>query len=51
MDYIPNNTFMAAIPVNFNRTLLKNTNVHAVFAQTEVQKISKNIIGGFQDWA
>ena len=51
MDYIPNNTFMAAIPVSFNRTLLKNTNVHAVFAQTEVQKISKNIIGGFQDWA
>ena len=24
MDYIPNNTFMAAIPVNFNRTLLKD---------------------------
>ena len=51
MDYIPNNTFMTAIPVSFNRALLKNTNVHAVFAQTEVQKISKNIIGGFQDWA
>ncbi len=51
MDYIPNNTFMTAIPVSFNRTLLKNSNVHAVFAQTEVQKISKNIIGGFQDWA
>lgn len=51
MDYIPNNTFMAAIPVNFNRGLLKNVNAHAVFAQQEVQKISKNIIGGFQDWA
>ncbi|MBK7965225.1 MAG: S8 family serine peptidase [Bacteroidetes bacterium] len=51
MDYIPNNTFMTAIPVSFNRTLLKQLNVHAVFAQTEVQKISKNIIGGFQDWA
>lgn len=51
MDYIPHNTFMTAIPVNFNRALLKNVNVQAVFVQQEVQKISKNIIGGFQDWA
>ncbi|MFN0187757.1 MAG: S8 family serine peptidase [Bacteroidia bacterium] len=51
MDYIPHNTFMTAIPVNFNRSLLKALKVHAVFKQEEVQKISKNIIGGFQDWA
>ena len=51
MDYIPNNIFMTAIPVSFDRNLLKQFNVHAIFAQTEVQKISKNIIGGFQDWA
>ena len=51
MDYIPGNAFMTAIPVQFNKQLLKNFGVRAVLKQSSTQKISKNIIGGFQDWA
>ncbi|MBK7886699.1 MAG: hypothetical protein IPJ86_05150 [Bacteroidetes bacterium] len=51
MDYIPKNTFMTAIPVRYDRTRLAAFGVRAVIKQEQNHKISRNIIGGFQDWA
>jgi hypothetical protein len=51
MDYVPKNTFMVAIPLGFNKSLLSGFNVRAVLKQSAAQKISRNIIGGFQSWA
>lgn len=51
MDYIPKNTFMVAIPVGYNKSLLTGLNVRSVLVQSPAQKISRNIIGGFQEWA
>lgn len=51
MDYIPKNTFMTAIPARYDRAKLAAFGVRAVIKQEQDQKISRNIIGGFQDWA
>ena len=51
MDYLPKNTFITAIPTRYNRRQLQAYGVIAVLKQEEVQKISKNIIGGFQAWS
>lgn len=51
MDYVPKHTFMTAIPVSFNKAALSAFGVRAVIRQEETQKISRNIIGGFQEWA
>jgi PKD repeat protein len=51
MDYIPTNAFVVAIPVSFSKSLLNAFNVRAVVKLSATQKISRNIIGGFQDWA
>ena len=51
MDYVPKNTFMVAIPLNYDKNKLYAHNVYAVLQQSPTQKISKNIIGGFQDWS
>ncbi len=51
MDYIPKNTFMTAIPASYDRTRLTSFGVRAVIIQEPAQKISRNIIGGFQAWA
>ena len=48
MDYVPKNTFMVAIPLGFNKSLLSGFNVRAVLKQSAAQKSSRNIIGGFQ---
>ncbi|MBL7923756.1 MAG: S8 family serine peptidase [Bacteroidia bacterium] len=51
MDYLPKNTFMTAIPVRYDRAQLAGFGVRSVIRQEQVHKISRNIIGGFQDWA
>ncbi|MBL7923757.1 MAG: S8 family serine peptidase [Bacteroidia bacterium] len=51
MDYVPKNSFMTAIPVSFNRSQLRKFGVVSVIKQEGTQKINRNILGGFQDWA
>lgn len=50
LDYIPQNTFMAAIPVRYDRNNLKNVNVRSVLRMQDVQKINRNILGAFPDY-
>ena len=51
LDFIPANTFMAAIPRGYDRGLLRGFSVTSVLNQEPFQKISRNIAGGFQSWA
>ncbi len=51
MDYIPGNTYMTAIPVRYDRAKLSAFGVRAVIKQEQLHKISRNIAGGFQEWA
>lgn len=51
LDFLPTNTFMAAIPRGFDRSRLRTFQVYSVIAQEDQQKISRNIVGGFQSWA
>lgn len=51
LDYVPKNSFLVAIPNSFNKSELNGFNVRAVIQLSAAQKISRNIIGGFQDWA
>lgn len=51
LDYVPTNTYLAAIPVRYDRSLLSSFGVRSVFGQEPIMKVSRNITGGFQDWA
>lgn len=51
MDYIPSNTYLTAVPLRYDRSLLKQFGVFAVEIQSPLQKVSKVILGGFPDWA
>ena len=51
LEYLPKNAYIAAIPVRYDRARLADYQVTAVLALTPQQKISRLIIGGFQDWA
>ena len=51
LQYAPKNAFMTAIPVRYDRSKLAAFGVRTVLQQEQAQKISRNIIGGFQDWA
>lgn len=51
LNYLPKNTFMAAIPVRYNKNLLSGFGVRSVIPQQENQKISRTITGAFPAWA
>ena len=51
LDYIPRNTFMAAVPVGIDKSLLHTLNIRCVMSQEPVQKINKNLFGPFPDYA
>ncbi|MBK7965224.1 MAG: S8 family serine peptidase [Bacteroidetes bacterium] len=51
MDYVPTNSFIVAIPLSFNKSLISGFNARSIIKLSAAQKISRNIIGGFQDWA
>ena len=41
LDYIPRNTFMAAIPVNMDKALMLSLNIRCVISEQPVQKIRR----------
>jgi hypothetical protein len=49
-SYLPERTFIAAIPVNYNRSLLIQAGVQAVITPAASWKISKVISTGYPDW-
>ena len=51
MDYVPTNTYLTAIPARYNRNLLSQFGIRSVFVQEPAMKVSRNITGGFQEWA
>lgn len=50
-DYVPQNTFMTAIPAGFNRAQLQQFGVVAVLKMEAGMKISRTLAGGFDAWA
>lgn len=51
LAYLPVNTYMVALPLTYDRNRLADQGVVSVLEQLPAQKISKDIAGGFQDWA
>ena len=51
MDYLPINSYIAAIPVNIDRSILKKYGVRSVIEFSAGMKISKNLSAGIPDWA
>lgn len=47
LDYIPKNTFVAAIPERYNRAKLASFGVRSVIKQDAIQKINFRILGEF----
>ncbi len=45
LDYIPHNTYMAALPVSLNKTQLSTLNIRSVITQQAFQKINSKLIG------
>ncbi|HKR05777.1 MAG TPA: S8 family serine peptidase [Bacteroidia bacterium] len=45
LDYIPHNTFMAAIPVNYNYNNLRSYNIRSVTSQHPIQKTNTKLLG------
>lgn len=45
LSYMPHKAFAAAIPVNFNKSLLQGFDVRSVITQDAFKKRSKNLIG------
>jgi PKD repeat protein len=50
-DYIPYKTFMAAIPVNLDKKILRELNIRSVITHQAVQKISKSLLAGVPEHA
>lgn len=50
-DYVPQNTFMTAIPVRYNRNQLKQFGVVAVIKMDATMKTSRTLAEGFDAWA
>ncbi|MEP7168968.1 MAG: hypothetical protein ABI855_06310, partial [Bacteroidota bacterium] len=45
LNYIPHNAFMAAIPVNYNFSNLRNYNIRSITAQHPIQRINTKLLG------
>ena len=51
MDYIPNNSYVTAIPQSFDKSLLKNLNVHSVINLDKTQKVNQQLLGDVPAYA
>lgn len=51
LGYLPHRAFMAAIPVGFNKTELRNLNVRAVVLQNNIHKINTKLLAGVPSYA
>ena len=51
MDYIPNNAFITAIPQLFDKSLLKQLNVHSVVKLDKIQKVNQQLLGDVPAYA
>lgn len=51
LAYLPVNTYMVAFPLSYDRSRLATFGVRSVLAAIPSQKVSRDIAGGFQDWA
>src|SRR5215210_3244983 len=45
LDYIPHNTFMAAIPDGYNCNNLRSYNIRSITAQHAIQRINTKLLG------
>src|SRR6185436_4556403 len=45
LDYVPHNTFMAAIPVTYNYNKLLSYNIRSITAQHPVQRMNTKLLG------
>ncbi len=50
-DYIPYNTFMAALPIILDKNILRDLNIRAVIPQSPIQKIAGVLLSGVPDYA
>ncbi|MEO5569931.1 MAG: S8 family serine peptidase [Bacteroidia bacterium] len=51
LNYIPHNTFMAAIPANYDRNNLRNYDIRSVVSQNFIQKINTSLLGTLPTYA
>ena len=51
LEYIPHNTFMAAVPVGYDRNKMRSFNIRSIDKQNPIQKISTKLLGIAPDYA